>query len=379
MARIKNLLILFLCLIRFVFKGKANKKVLEPKKILIVQVAKLGDMICTTPMFRAVKARFPKAKIFVCGLSYNQAVLAGNSDIDKYIVFNKKFFSFLNLIKKEKFDFACFTAPSPFVLAVLYLAGIPLISAPKIKNGIAPCQTIMYKFLLPLAEVWPHQMGSYAPREYLRLLESMEIYTNDTKKHIYFNKESKKKIEVFLQLKGVSPEDFLVGISVSAGNKSKVWGIERFVEVANHILKNFKAKIIISGADSEKEEADKMALAIGNESSVINTAGLFGIEELKALVSKMSVLISVDSGPIYIAEALGVPTLDIIGPIDEKEQPPISEMNRIVVAKREKPQMHVMNARVFDVKEASRQVDDITVKMVTDEFDELYKLLLKKE
>src|SRR3989304_7402607 len=103
LSRIKNILILTLCLLRFVFKGKSNKQTRNVKRVLVVQVAKLGDMICTTPMFRAVKSNFPEAKVFVCGNTINREVLAGNMDVDGNIVFTKKVFQLLSLVKKEKF------------------------------------------------------------------------------------------------------------------------------------------------------------------------------------------------------------------------------------------------------------------------------------
>lgn len=98
----------------------------------------------------------------------------------------------------------------------------------------------------------------------------------------------------------------------------------------------------------------------------VNTAGLFTIDELKCAVSMLDLFISVDSGPIYIAEAVGVPTVDIVGPMDEKEQPPISENNIVVVPKRDEPMLHIMNARVYNVVEAQRQIDSISVSDVQD-------------
>ena len=48
----------------------------------------------------------------------------------------------------------------------------------------------------------------------------------------------------------------------------------------------------------------------------------FNLEELPSLMNKFSLYIAVDTGPIYIAHALGIPLIDIIGPVDPTEQPP---------------------------------------------------------
>ena len=86
--------------------------------------------------------------------------------------------------------------------------------------------------------------------------------------------------------------------------------------------------------------------------------------------------ISADTGPIYIAEAFDVPTVDIVGPMDEREQPPISPIHRIVVPpNRTKPQLHIMNARTYNREEAFRQVASITSAMVITETDALLREL----
>ncbi len=82
----------------------------------------------------------------------------------------------------------------------------------------------------------------------------------------------------------------------------------------------------------------------------------------------MHCFISVDTGPIYIAEAFGIPTIDIVGPMDENEQPPRGPMHRIVRTDAA-PVIHIMNSRVYDAAKARKAIEDITVDMVVREFD----------
>ena len=85
--------------------------------------------------------------------------------------------------------------------------------------------------------------------------------------------------------------------------------------------------------------------------------------------------ISVDTGLIYVAEAYGTPTIDIIGPMDENEQPPRGEFNKIVVAHRTAPQTHILDAYPSDPEECKRQVRDISADMVSNTFDKLYNAI----
>lgn len=380
-AKFHNLYILVLCFLYALFRGKATRKVVNPSKILILQMAKLGDMVCTTPMFRAVKKKYPKAKLYVIGNAINKEILLGNNDIDEYIVWSKDiFWELAKQLRREKIDFACQTAPNFGFLATFYLAGIPSMATPKIENGYCPWETRAYKILRQLAILIPHRMGSYAPREYLKLLEPIDIHTENTKKHLSFSKEAKKKIEELFLENEIKEKDFLVCISPAAGNKIKQWPADRFAEVADHIYKKYGARIFIGGAKNDRTEVLEMVRGLNKETKAINTLDKLNLDELKAVMFKMSMFISVDTGPIYIAEAFGVPTVDITGPIDENEQPPIGKLNRIVnIKNRKKPELFVMNAKTYDDVEARRQTEEITTEMVTNEIDDLYNFIDKNE
>ena len=156
------------------------------------------------------------------------------------------------------------------------------------------------------------------------------------------------------------------------GNKIKEWNLNNFVKLADYISSHYRAKIVIIGGGNETGRATEMAEFLNPETQFVNTDGLFSLDELKALIQRLSLFISVDTGPIYIAEAFDVPTIDIIGPMDENEQPPRGEKRKIVkLENREKPALHIMNAIEYDYKEARRQIEEITLDMVIEKLNEL--------
>lgn len=379
--KIKRLIIFLLCFLKFFVSGKANKKVKDPRKLLVAQTAKLGDMVCATPMFRAIKEKYPTAKVFVIGNNINKELLDGNPDIDGYFVYKNNFWELVRAIKKEKIDFACDTNPNLFILAALYLAGIPLIAVPVIKNGFSPVETRLYKILRKLVVAAPHRMGSYAPREYLRLLEPLGIFSENTQKYLFYSKQAESKIKEFFDQNNINTKNnFLVGISPSVGNKIKEWDSRKFAQLADYIYSKYHSVIIIMGGNSDIDKSKEMINALSLNTKFIDTTGLFNLDGLKALISMLSLYISVDTGPIYIAEAFNVPTIDIIGPMDENEQPPRGEKNRIVKLEgRKQPAIHIMNSSDYDYKEARRQIDEIAIEMVTGKLEELASVInLKK-
>ena len=188
-----------------------------------------------------------------------------------------------------------------------------------------------------------------------------------------------KKIEQFFVDNSIEiKKDFVVGISSSAGNKIKEWPEERFAEVADYLIEKYHARVILIGGPNDDQKTKKVLTQMKNVGVVINSQGKFNLDELKAFISKIGLFISVDTGPIYIAEAFGVPTIDITGPIDENEQPPRGLVHRNVVPpQRGRPELFVLNARSYDREEASRQVRSITASLVKNEVDLLMRDVIK--
>ena len=340
--------------------------------IVIIQSAKLGDMVCTTPMFRAVKHAYPAAKLYVMGDALNKEVLAGNPYIDEYFVLPKTRQELTRMVREKNIEYVCITSPNPSVLLALLLARVSRIVVPQIMGGFSPYATKTYRLLSLFATRVPHTMGSYAPREYLRLLEPLGITTDDTRKDIYIAQSAKERVERVLSEGGINSADILVGIAPGVGNKIKVWGAERFAEVADALQKTHNAKIIIIGGSRDADEVQAMLGKLSCKTGIVDLSQQLSIEELKALIAKLKLFISVDTGPIYIAEALGVATVDIVGPMDENEQPPRGERHKVVVASRTAPAVHIMNASMVDVVEARRQTDAITPAMVLKVVEELW-------
>ena len=216
--KLKNLLLLILCLFRFSIRGRSAKKVADPKKFLIVQMAKLGDMVCTTPIFKAIKEKYPNGKIYILGNAVNEKLLDCHPHIDRYLVFKGNIFAAIRKLRKEKIDFACLTVPSPELLALLYLSGIPRITAPVITNGYCPHQTKIYNVLRKFIINRPHYMGNNSAREYLRLLEPINVFSNDTRKCLSFSEDANIATSRFFNEKGINPDkDFIVGIVPGTG------------------------------------------------------------------------------------------------------------------------------------------------------------------
>jgi len=373
-TRLNNIVLLIACLLFFLLRGNANKKPDKIHNIFINPAGKLGDVVCTTPVFRAIRKHMPDTKIFVEDISgFNTQLLNDSSLVDGYLKL-RNVQSAINEIKDRRVDVVLLTGPSFQMLAYAYLAGVPFIVAPIVKGGHCPQQTRSYLMLSKFAVNASFAFNGYAPLERLRILEPFGIIFDDTKKELGFSDKAIQRVDMFFIENNIKPkEDFLVGVTLSAGNKIKMWGVEKFAEVINHLNKKHNAKIIIIGSAKDRYLSEDIESFIIDKSCIIDTSGVFSIDELKAFISRLDLFIGVDTGPIYIAEAFDIPTIDIVGPMDEMGQPPNGGKHRIVKVDRKEPALRIMNARVYDKKEAERQNREITARMVIHEVEMLIK------
>jgi heptosyltransferase-2 len=126
-----------------------------------------------------------------------------------------------------------------------------------------------------------------------------------------------------LQNFGVDPGSRpIVAINAGATNsRSKCWHEDRFAALADRLIGELKPQIIMIGAASERDNADKVVRQMKRRGA-INLAGKTNLAELIGLLAHCSLLVSNDTGPAHIAAALGRPTLTIFGPTNEFETAP---------------------------------------------------------
>ncbi len=340
-------------------------------RVIVVPTGKLGDVVCCTPVLRALRSQLPKVHLIVAGNSkLHKALLADSGLVDEYIDLEGD--NSIGLIKKSSADVALVTGPSYTSTALLFASGIPLVVSASVVGGFSPSETRPYKILKKFVKTFPYHIEAYAPRERLKVLEPFGIFSDDTKKTLGFSKKASERVEKFLTDKKINPEtDFLVGISPTAGNKIKEWPRDRFAEVADYLIGTRKLKVVILGGRGDEEAINTVVRNMRFSEQVLKVTD-FNIDELKALVSKLYFFVSVDTGPIYIAEAFGVPTIDIVGPVDENVQPPRGLIHRNVVPpNRGRPELSILNSRFYDENEAIQQVLSISVEAVIKEIEKL--------
>ena len=370
--RIKYITLFLITLPFLLFRPKKR----EIRRVLIIQGSTIGDMICHTPLFRELKKQYPNVHLVVQGSEVNKQVVEGNPYIDEYLSTPKSLASVVKCYKSLKPDIIITTSPSFYYIAASIISGVPRVVGPTIVGGHCPHYTKPYKMLMKHIETVTHTMGEYAPREYLRALEPLGINSKNSTKDVYIKSEDKDSVNTLFFENKIDSNSFVVGILPGVGNPIKEWSSSKFAELINHIKREYPNIVfILLGAKKDNVITSRVLKGLKSDINIKNFVGGLTVEELKATINRLNMLIGVDTGPQFIAEALNIPTIDIVGPVSENEQPPNGKFHHTVSVERKEAAIHIMNTREVDEVEARRQVDDITEEIVFESFVILYNLI----
>ncbi len=351
-----------------------------PQKILIFQwTGNVGDMVCITPMFRAIKSQYPQSRLIVIGKEKAGEMVRGNPLVDEYLTYRNDPTALIKKIKSQKIDFACLTNPGLLGLAMLYLAGIKAISVFSIVN-FPKATSRLYHLLTNLVirvPFWVKQ-GRYMPQEYLRLLVPFGINNDDTHFQLFYSPTATQTRDRFFKDQGIESSDFIVAFAPGGGERTRWWPAECFAKLADYFYKKYQAKIWLIGAGEDQEPIETMLQHLGSAVSVFNLYGQ-SLDELKAFLAKASLVVANDSGPVVIAEAFDVPTMVLIGPTDERDHHREQPFNRIIKSpQRGDPETYSMHWTGFNEARAVKQIEAVTLEMAVKTADELVTKILSR-
>lgn len=301
------------------------------KRILIVRTDRIGDVLLSTPVIKALRDAWPYAYIAMIVSPYAKEIVEGNPFLDEVIIYNKdgkhrsalRTIKFALNLKKKKFDLAVILHPTNRVHLVSFLAGIKRRIGYDRKLG----------FLLTDKIKHSKQLGEKHEVEYsLDLVRYLGIMPEDKNLFMPIKPASEVWVEELFKQEKIGQTDKLLAIHPGASCLSKVWPSERFADVADRLTQNYGFKVlIISGA---KDIALAQNVMKNMHHPVINLAGKTSVSQLASLLKRCQLFISNDSGPVHIASSVGTPVISIFGRDQEGLSPrrwgPVGLKDRIL-------------------------------------------------
>ena len=122
----------------------------------------------------------------------------------------------------------------------------------------------------------------------------------------------------------------LVGIQPATGRRVKEWDPTRFAEVGAEIARSRGAAVVLIGSAGDKPVLDAMRAAWPSDVPLTELSPDLDLVLLTAVLERLSLLITGDTGPMHLAAAVGTPVLAIFGPSLPTRYAPLSQRSRIV-------------------------------------------------
>ncbi|HOW34937.1 MAG TPA: lipopolysaccharide heptosyltransferase II [Candidatus Omnitrophota bacterium] len=280
------------------------------KKILVVNVNWVGDVIFSTPVFKALKSSYPAASISCLAVPRVRDILESAPCLDEIIIYDEKGrhqtpWAKIKLIlelRKKKFDVAFLLHRSLTRALLIFLAGIPVrVGYDTKKRGF-----LLTHRAEPLSDT------AHRSDYYLGVIESFGIQVKDRSCELKVYDDARLFVEKLLNENGVTKNDFAVVINAGGNWDLKRWPKENFAKLADRLVEDFKAKVIISGAPKDVLLAGEI-VSMARHKPVVLT-GRTNLKQLAALLEKVNLVISNDSGPLHVANCVGTSVVGLFGP-----------------------------------------------------------------
>jgi lipopolysaccharide heptosyltransferase I len=289
------------------------------KKILIIRLSSIGDVIHCTPVAKALKNAWPDCQITWLTGEVCADLIRYNPYVDECIVWSRERFE--KYCRKCEFKKAwrmwrelmdIFSAKEFY--AVLDIHGLFLtgLIASKIKAeriiGLKDAKELNSLFMTDTVK--PH--GRHMIKRYMSILEPLGIFANGDDMTLVVPDKERKFAANFLRQAGFKTGEKLTVLVPGTTWPSKNWSPEFFAKTAALIAGDFKS--VICGGISEIKIGHEIEARVS--SSLINAIGKTNLLEMAAILERASVVVAGDTGPLHMAAALRIPTVVIFGPSD---------------------------------------------------------------
>lgn len=288
------------------------------RRILVIEIWLLGDVVLVTPLLQALRLRFPDAQISLLAKRHAEELLTNSGLVDQFITFDFPWTAVTGKYRAARYDRHAITA---------------LISRLRRENFdlTIDCRMDIRSNLIAFATGAPRRLGyrfgggSYlltdaltaSPNDHHKVDDWLALLpsNNGTSRHIageshklftprlHVTTEERAEAARRLRSLGFTDDDLIIGIHPGASQPQRRWSLADFAWVADSLAERHSAKPLVF-LDPENY----------GETMPLHGSGQFlstSLRELMATLTQCDLLICNDSGPMHIADALGVPVVAV--------------------------------------------------------------------
>ncbi len=296
------------------------------RRILVIRVDLIGDVVLSLPAVRALKRAHPEAEIDFLALSSSAGILANEPEIARVLTFDPYFWrrrlglmrprawreasSYLRTMRDRRYDLA--VSISGDIASI-----VARLSGARRRVGYAE---EAYPYLL----TDPVPGGRYrTPMHEVRYVLALagaagaEVLASDRRLSLQVDGVSTKQVAGMLadarSVRGRRGPVITVHPGARNG-QAKRWPTGHIAALATRLARELDALVVLTGAPGEASLAEAVERQCAGDA--VNLCGKTSLPELAALLASSDLVISGDSGPMHIACAVGTPVVALHGPTD---------------------------------------------------------------
>ena len=321
---------------------------LSNKKVLIVRLGKIGDIIISSFIFEVLKKRFPGIDITLFTLQSNQEVLKYNSDIDHLILAKKNLYLYPKLLSLKNI----------FYDLVIDLNDDPSTTSSIIRKIIKAHRIVGFNFTTSNSpDLFPQP-----PKDKTHIIDrisyllnelGIKLSKNDIHPKLYLG--SKENVDVENQLNEYNKLNKIVALNLSAGAEIRYWQIENWIELINRIHLEIPEIKFLPLNTAEDDYLRNNIFEQVNKELLINQI-YKSFHHFASYIYNSDFLISPDTAAVHIASAFNKPVVAIY---------PNYEWNYV--------SWQPLSDKFITIKSKSNLINSVSVDEVYNAFIDIYK------
>lgn len=278
---------------------------LSGKRIAIVMMSAIGDVVHVLPVINSIRAAAPDAHLTWIIQPGPHGLVADHPAVDEFIVFDRKagwraFRDLYRATRGKRFDLV-------IALQVYFKAGVitALLDAPR-KLGFDRLRARDLNWLFTTERI-PARGFQHVQDQYFEFLEHLEVPPR-LEWRLGPTEEERDRYAGLLPLS----DRPTVALVLATSNPGKDWPAERYAELAGRLGADLGVRTVLAGAPSERERAAAETIRARASHPPLDLLAR-DLRRLVYLIERVDVLVTPDTGPLHIGIALGTPTVSLIG------------------------------------------------------------------
>jgi heptosyltransferase-3 len=291
------------------------------KRVLLVQLRQLGDILLTTPVIREIKNHWPDAELTFLSGPLGRLVLKDNPLLSRHLVLEEgsliEDLRLLRVLQKAKFDSVIDFMGNPRSAIVTMLTNA------RQSIGFNSSRRLFYN------EVVTRDSGDdYIVAEKFRMLKPLGLApSQDYRLMFEWGEAHSHQVLQFLgRLEGPAKKRRVV-LSPTHKRIARRWDEASWVHLSDWLTSKMDSQVIWVWGPGEEDEVKRLQSKTRFKSSVAPKTNL---QELAALVAQCDYFVSGSNGPSHFAVAVNTPSLQLHGPTDSPSWSPKSHRHRVI-------------------------------------------------